>query len=240
MTRSRMVNLVAALALAGCELADEPAIDDDAAEVLAGALDPGASVGGGVFRELGAPAYFSVRRYDPYTFEIDVAGDPSSLVTCPGATSATPVCFVPRLNLAHTGLTLAQQTTVLQRVATNGSEGSTAVVMGGALVSVRDNRPGGVSYVEFRATSVYLAPSVRPHGNRFLRAYVLAGRQVFDVTRTYNLPVPVTIQLAFPPGEPLPALPLTDHIVTATLLSETPDAQGRFPTSVTQVFRRFP
>jgi hypothetical protein len=192
-----------------------------------------------IARELGQPAYFSVRKYDAYTWEIDVAGSPTSLVTCPGATTAGPVCFVPRLNLQGTGLTIGQQSHVLSRVATNGSEPTTAVVMGGSLVSVRDRRGGTTqTYVEFRATSVYLAPTVRPHGNLFVRAYVTNG-QVFDGTRTFNLPIPVNVYWSYPTNETPPQLPLTDHIATATLISEVPDANGRFPASVTQVFTRY-
>jgi len=190
-------------------------------------------------REVGQPAYFSVRKYDAYSWEIDVAGDPSSLITCPGATLATPVCFVPRLNLMNTGLTIAQQSYVLSRVAANGSEPTTAVVMGGTFVSVRDSRSGTTQrYVEFRATSVYLAPTVRLHGNRFVRAYVYNG-QVFDGTRTFNWPVPVNVYWSYPTNETPPQLPLTDHIATATLISETPDPNGRYPASVTQVFTRY-
>lgn len=225
-------HLVIAIAVcAGCVLdtGTEPDVttepDDGSPDVIA--------------REIGDPAYFSVRKYNAYSWEIDVAGNPTSLVTCPGETLASPVCFVPRLNLANTGLTIAQQSYVLSRVAANGSEPTTAVVMGGTLVSVRDSRGGTTQrYTEFRATSVYLAPTVRPHGNLFVRAYVYNG-QVFDTTRTYNLPAPVNVYWSYPAGEAPPALPLTDHIATATLISNTPDPNGRYPASVTQVFTRY-
>lgn len=226
-------HLVIAITLcAGCALDTGTEPDDPTA--------PGDGAPDLVEREIGYPAYFSVRKYDAINWEIDVASGPTSLVTCPGATLATPVCFVPRLNLAHTGLTTAQQSYVLSRVAANGSEPTTAVVMGGILVSVRDSRGGTTqTYTEFRATSVYLAPTVRPHGNVFVRAYVNNG-QVFDTTRTYSFPVPVNVYWSYPAGEVPPPLPLTDHIATATLISNDPEPNGRFPASVTQVFARYP
>lgn len=189
-----------------------------------------------ISRTLGSPAYFTIRRTSPYAFEVDIAGDPTELMLCPGATVGTSTCTVSRLSLGGTGLSLAQQTNVINAVATNGDESTSRVVMAGTIVSVRDRRGGGTSsYTEFRATAVYLAPSVRSHVSRYARAFVSDGQQYTGSTRTIILPIRSELEYELAPTQPVPTSLLSDHIITGVLLGYGEDAAQIL---VDQVFYR--
>jgi hypothetical protein len=186
-------------------------------------------------RTLGSPAYFTIRRTSPYAFEVDIAGNPTEMMLCPGATVATYTCSVSRLSLAGTGLSLARQTNVINAVATNGGESTSRVVMAGTIVSVRDRRGGTTSsYTEFRATAVYLAPSVRSHVSQYALAFVREGEQYTGSTRTIILPIRSDFEYELAPDQPVPTGMLSDHIVTGTLLGYGEDAAQIL---VDQIFR---
>lgn len=110
---------------------------------------------------------FAVRRSSPYAFTIEPAGN--FLYTCLNGVPATS-CQTSRLNLTPTGLSVAKQQEIINRIATEpAGDASNSVLLKGNLVTVRDRRTNPpTTYDEFRATAAYMAPTARSHATTYL------------------------------------------------------------------------
>ena len=98
-------------------------------------------------------------------------------------------CLVANVNLAYTGLSLTLQNNIRARLPGEPPyESSVSVLMKGSFVNVTDHRTEPPTYYpEFRATAVYMAPTLADHGVDF--RYVEAGpdNDYYYYTRAVNL-----------------------------------------------------
>lgn len=97
-------------------------------------------------------------------------------------------CLVAKVNLAYTGLSLTVQNNVRARLPGEPPyESSVSLLMKGSFVNVRDHSTEPPTYYpEFRATAVYMAPTLGGHGVDF--RYVEAGPDSgYYYTRAVNL-----------------------------------------------------
>ena len=97
-------------------------------------------------------------------------------------------CLVAKVNLAYTGLSLTVQNNVRARLPGEPPyESSVSLLMKGSFVNVRDHSTEPPTYYpEFRATAVYMAPTLGGHGVDF--RYVEAGPDNdYYYTRAVNL-----------------------------------------------------
>lgn len=98
----------------------------------------------------------------------------ATTIQCPDG-SWLDRCLVARVNLSPTGLSSTVQNSVRARLPSEPPyESSASVLMKGTFVTVRDHRTNPpTTFPEFRATAVYMAPTVRAHGGDF--RYVEGG-----------------------------------------------------------------
>lgn len=121
-------------------------------------------------------------------------------ITCPDGAFRSE-CAVSRLNLArNSALNSERQQQVLNRVAVEpADEARISVIMKGLFVSVRDTRyEPPLTYVEFRVSAVYVAPSIVTHATSTLYAVsdVVDGLQAARSINSDLLPRGISIPYA--------------------------------------------
>ena len=128
---------------------------------------------------------YAVQQIDPNHFYVNPVI--ATQIQCPDGYWVDR-CLVAKVNLGYTGLSLTLQNNIRARLPGEPPyESSVSVLMKGSFINVTDHRTEPPTYYpEFRATAVYMAPTLADHGVDF--RYVESGPDNdYYYTRAVNL-----------------------------------------------------